>query len=138
MTKRSPVLAAALTCDQALTEVLDGLRALKKEGNLHVFAHQLEGRSRQAGELVRVADDLALAQNALHRMVEAAQNDEAYQATYRNIDFVLRALDIMSRRLDQVTLDRGVTLAITQLQNIQNNLQLYIRDIEEADGPDAQ
>lgn len=131
MTKRAPVLSAAWTCDQALTAVLDGLRQLKKESNLYIFAHQLEGRSRQAREFVRVVDDLKLAQNALHRVVQEAQLDESYQANYRNIDFVLRALEIMSRRLDQVTLDRGVTLAITQLQNIQNDLQSYMDDMEQ-------
>lgn len=134
MAHSSMVLALGEACDHKLTETIDGLRRVMKTGYLSMFKHQIAYKTihgtRDSG-LKHLLDSL---RKDFHQLVTAAKSDEAYHALYKNSPFVINDLIIMRESLDAINLSEGVASAIIVLQNVQNNLRLYLKDLHRAQG----
>ncbi len=133
MTNSSMVLALGEACDHKLTETIDGLRQVMKTGYLSMFKHQIAYKTihgKRDDGLQNLLDGL---RKDFHQLVAAAKSDETYHALYKNAPFVINDLIIMEECLDAINLREGAAPAVTVLQNVQNNLRMYLDDLRDAD-----
>lgn len=131
MAHSSMVLDFGEACDQKLTTLIDGLRQKMKTGRLSMFKHHVAYKGIHGERNDDLQDLLDEILRDFHQLVVAAKNDESYHDLYYNASFVINDFILMEKRLNAINLRKGAGQAVTVLQNVQNNLRLYLKDLHD-------
>lgn len=129
MSRSSQLLISGEALNGQLLNLLDCLRGQLKLGYLSVFQHHMQLRPLHRQPTCPEVESL-LEECVVHfeALVELVKSDEDFHGLYRNADFTINAFMIMNDALKRINVDEGVAAAVTVVQNIQNELSVYLSD----------
>lgn len=119
--------------EKSLDSLLEELRKVKKLGYLHIFQYGVASHPLKGSQERFVRYLLAQAQVALNEFFDEVKRQNTWRAHYSNPSFTLKSIEILLNQLNAIDLDGDLTAVVTIVENIGNNLHLYVTEFEKLD-----
>lgn len=119
------------TAEKSLEALLEELRKVKKLGYLHIFQHGVDSHPLRGSQERFVRYLLAQAQASTKDFAEEARKVDNWREHYVNPAFTLKSIEILVEQLERINLDGDLTAVVTTVENICNNLHVFVTEFEQ-------
>lgn len=131
MPTRAELLEPSRRCTKHLEELINNLRTVQKTGSLNIFSYQAGVNVIPEDDEKKLSDKLNDAKQEFSQFLDLLHHDEEWRECFTNADFIERSLQVQAERLDRVMISSNVLSTITQLENINNNLNMTLLTFED-------
>lgn len=124
------ILTLGHNAEKSLESLLEELRKVKKLGYLHIFQYGMDSHPLKGSQERFVRYLLAQAQISIKEFYGTVQRENGWHEYYANPGFTLKSINILVEQLSSINLDGDLTAVVTIVENISNNLHLFVSEFE--------
>ena len=124
------MLTLGYSAEKSLESLLEELRKVKKLGYLHIFQYGMDSHPLKGSQERFVRYLLAQAQISMKEFYNGVQRENCWHEHYANPSFTLKSIHILVEQLNSINLDGDLTAVVTIVEDISNNLHLFVSEFE--------